>query len=385
MARDKKLIDLPKRGKISRKANRSQSKAKLRDEFIRPESSLPDSGGFLARVVEVHKRYSFVSPEPTLGEVHTSEVWVASVARRHLQAFREERNLVAVGDRVWCQEATAVEDDSAAADDRLPSCTMEYRLERTSRVARRDPLLAEREHVLAANISQLVIVSSFRTPRIKWGLIDRYLVLAEDQSIPAIVIINKADLLQKGSEAFQAECKLRIEVYRNLGYRVLVLAAQEVTEGSSELAELEEVFAGKISLVSGHSGVGKSSIINLLKPEIVQEVEEVEVFRKGRHTTTYASMIGLQAGGFVVDSPGIRSFVLDSRPAIELSFGFREIRAAAVSCKYRKCRHVNEVGCAVVDQVAEGKIPEWRYASYKGILLGTTGREGRHSGEDDDD
>jgi ribosome biogenesis GTPase len=140
---------------------------------------------------------------------------------------------------------------------------------------------------------------------------------------------------------------------------------------------LKETFAGKINMLSGHSGVGKSSIVNLLRPEIEQDVETDGIFYKGRHTTSYASLIKLAGGGYVVDTPGIRSFAIEERTSVELSWCFVEMRDLIGHCKYRECRHVDEPECVVIEAVKKGEIVEWRYLSYLAILTGATGREGR--------
>ena len=135
---------------------------------------------------------------------------------------------------------------------------------------------------------------------------------------------------------------------------------------------------GRVSMLSGHSGVGKSSLVNLFEPELVQAVEKNDdIFYKGRHTTSYASFIKLGTGGYVIDTPGIRSFVLQELDHRELAYGFVDIRPFAGQCRYQGCRHVEEPECAVRQAVSEGKIDERRYLSYRGILQGTTGREGR--------
>src|SRR5690606_33316642 len=139
----------------------------------------------------------------------------------------------------------------------------------------------------------------------------------------------------------------------------------------------------KITVLSGHSGVGKSTLVNLFEPEIIQAVEEnSDIFYKGRHTTSYASFIKLNQGGYIIDTPGIRSFALEKLEPIDLAYGFKEIRAFLGKCKYRECRHIEEPGCAVKEAVDTGSIFERRYHSYAGILLGTTGREGRTREED---
>jgi ribosome biogenesis GTPase len=261
----------------------------------------------------------------------------------------------------------------------LPSCVILHATPRTAKIARVDPARPEREHVLACNIDQLIILASYLAPPVKWGLIDRYLVMAEEQRLPAVIVLNKRDLLEEsGKDAFFEECQQRIEIYKSLGYPVYNISALKDSVRSKEIKALHDVFKDKISILSGHSGVGKSSIVNLFKPEIVQDVESnPDIFYKGRHTTTYASMIKLGTGGYIVDTPGIRSFLLGNHNAISLTDSFVDFRPYLGACKFRECRHVDEPGCAILEAVKSGKITMARYHSYINILTGETGREGR--------
>lgn len=332
-------------------------------------------GWFAARIVEVHKRYAFISPEPIEGDIDTRDVWLATVARRHLQSRRGERNNIVVGDIVLCRPT---DDRDVKITTDLSCCVIEHLAPRRSRIARRDPMVMEREHVLASNMDQLLVVGSYANPGVKWGLIDRYLVLAAEQEIEAIIVINKEDLLANESEEFRQKCETEIAYFRNLGYTVFSLQVENQTFEDSVIRDIHSMMDHKTTILSGHSGVGKSSLINLFRPEIEQEVEEnSNINYKGRHTTSYASMIKLGRGGYVIDTPGIRSFVLRERGPVELSYGFLEMRVLVNKCKFRECRHVDEPGCAVIQAVADGTISERRYNSYKGILSGVSGREGR--------
>ncbi len=365
-----------------RRAKDKRKKYKADDvSFEQPEDTWFSEGAeerkawFPARVVEVHKRYAFVNPEREIGEVDTRDVWLATVARRHLQSRRGERNTIVVGDRVLCRPT---DDRDVDLGTDIPCCVIEHAAPRKSQIARQDPAVKEREHILASNVDQLLIVASYCNPLIKWGLIDRYLILAEEQHIPAIIILNKEDLLAEESTEFRESCALQAQIYRELGYQVFSLKVEFQDWNSPEIQEIHRLMDGKVTLLSGHSGVGKSSLVNLFRPEIQQDVEpNSDIFYKGRHTTTYASMIRLGRGGYVIDTPGIRSFVLGDRSAIELSYGFVEIRALMGQCKFRECRHVDEPDCAVREAVATGSISERRYRSYVSIMQGETGREGR--------
>lgn len=368
-------------GKIRKRIKKTPRSADLQETFERPSSEWHIAGlehAFAARVVEVHKRYAFVSSEKKAGKINTSDVWLATIARKFLVAERAERNFVAVGDRVLC---TPAPDQETSGDPDLPRCVIQHLAPRTAKIARLDPHHPGLEHVLATNMDQLVIVASYRNPTVKWGLIDRYLVLAESEGIGAVIVLNKRDLLslEQEHEAFVKQCHEMTETYRSIGYPVFEIQANEDNAADDpQIKNLQKILAKKISLFSGHSGVGKSSIVNLFDPEIVQPVEEnANIFYKGRHTTTYASFIKLGTGGYIIDTPGIRSFTFQEKTSIELSNCFVEMRPLIGQCKYRECRHIDEPGCAVLESVESGRITRARYRSYLGILLGATGREGR--------
>jgi ribosome biogenesis GTPase len=357
---------------------KSSKSANLEDEFEVPEQAWPDKfeGGFAARVVEVHKRYAFVSPEAEVGKIKTRDVQLATIARKYLQAKRQQRNFIVVGDRVLC---TPAQEDHVGLVTDLPQCVIQHLSPRASLIKRQDPQRKDIEHVLASNVDQLLIVASYVSPTVKWGLIDRYLVLAELQGVRPIIVLNKADLLSAEKKDFQKECVDNIAVYESLGYKVYSIQANAAgAKKSTAIRSMAVELNGHISMLSGHSGVGKSSLVNLFKPELVQAVEENEdIFYKGRHTTSYASFIKLGTGGYVIDTPGIRSFVLQDFSHRELASGFGEFQQFLGQCRYQGCRHADEPECAIKQAVQNGAISERRYESYKGILLGTTGREGR--------
>lgn len=379
---DQELDRIDKVEKIRRsKGGKSSKNAQLEDSFIlslkEAQSFIKKNEGyFTARIVEVHKKFCFLSPDNLKGKIDTRDVWLGTIAKRYLQALRTERNFIAVGDIVVCR--SDVPEISNPSED-LPQGVVEYLVERTNKIARRDPLNAEITHVLASNLDQLVIVASVLDPKVKWGLIDRYLTLAESEGMSAVIVMTKKDLLSgEGMAEYRKEIESYMEIYRNIGYRVFLIQSNlSKDQDPAQAKEIQKLFKGKISLVSGHSGVGKSSIANLLEPEIEQDVEDQEILYKGRHTTSYASLIRFGRGGYVVDTPGIRSFCIEKRSPPELQYCFRELRPLIGKCKYRECRHLQEPQCAVKEALERGDITEWRYKSFLGILLGATGREGR--------
>ncbi len=338
-------------------------------------SEVQAKSAFAGRVVEVHKRYAFVSSETVKGKIKTSDVWLCTIARKHITRVRAERNFICVGDRVLCRPA---ESNETAVKTDLPQALILHQDVRSSQLTRMDPSVDNRRHVLASNMDALLIVASYLHPSVRWGLIDRYLVLAESESISATIVLNKEDLLVEAKDDLRLEIANRVNYYRSLGYQVISLAASQPKKYKAQVSELKAALKSKVVLLSGHSGVGKSSLVNLFNPEIVQDVEEDDnIFYKGRHTTSYASLIRLPGVGAVIDSPGIRSFCLEEKDALDLSYCFRDIRPYLGQCRYRGCRHLEEPKCAVKAAVADNDLPDWRYRSYQAILLGTGGREGR--------
>ena len=206
--------------------------------------------------------------------------------------------------------------------------------------------------------------------------------MAEYNNIDCTVVLNKKDLLQEAKKedpSFYKDSMEKVEYYKSIGYRVLLL---EATSSSRKLArdedfkKLKEILNGKISLLSGHSGVGKSSLVNLFHPELLQAVEpNDDIFYKGRHTTTFTSFIKIDCG-YLIDTPGIRSFNIPPMDSITLSACFPDIHPYSLKCSYRECHHDTEPRCIVKEKVQDGTIPEWRYQSFLSIL-NPGSREGR--------
>ena len=370
-----KFWDSPKKEKIRKKTDK-QEKPDKKDFIVSDKKELRKllkEGYFLARVTEVQKKYVFIAPEKSPMDIDTVDVWLSTVAKKFLQNQRSERNFIVVGDKVLC--LTSKHKDS----EDFPQATIEGRLERKSQISRVDPIVKSREHILASNIDQLVVMASYLNPQVRWGLIDRFLVQAEHEHLDPVIFLNKADLLPDASDSFKEECEREEKIYRDLGYKVITFDALRASSLKQPPKILRDLFRDKLTLIAGHSGVGKSSITNLLKPEIEQDVEELEIFRKGRHTTTYTSLLKLEKGGFIIDTPGIRSFTLPDIDPITLSWGFVEMRPFLNKCRYRGCKHHDEPECRITEAVKEGTISKRRYESYINLLLNTQRREGRYT------
>lgn len=256
----------------------------------------------------------------------------------------DQRHVVAAGDRVWIRPEGASEGIIERVEPRHGV------ISRTSR---------SRQHVIATNVDQVLIVVSAAEPRLKPHLVDRYLVTAEKGGVEPIVCINKVDLVDA------ADLQPLVGVYSQLGYRVVLASAVR----GWNIDYLRRLLAGRQTVFSGQSGVGKSSLLNAIEPGLELRVQTVSAeSEKGRHTTTTAELIPLAAGGYVVDTPGIRQFQLwDVIPA-EVAGYFRELRPYVSRCRYPNCTHTHEEPCAVKDAVADGYIDVRRYESYLGML-----------------
>jgi ribosome biogenesis GTPase len=218
-----------------------------------------------------------------------------------------------------------------------------------------------REHVLVANVDQLVIVMSLVEPDLKPHLIDRYLATAQQGGLSPILVLNKADRVE--AVRFQPI----IGAYSQLGVPTLLTSALDGTN----VARLRELLRDRATVFSGQSGVGKSSLLNAIQPDLALRVKTVsEVNQKGRHTTTTAELIRLDFGGWVVDTPGVRQLQLwDTRPE-EVEGFFPDFRPFVALCPFPDCTHTHEEGCAVKDAVVRRWISERRYHSYVGMFEG---------------
>jgi ribosome biogenesis GTPase len=236
---------------------------------------------------------------------------------------------------------------------------------RKNYIVRKASNLSKHAHILAANIDLALLCITVRYPETTTVFIDRFLVTAEAYSVPVVLVFNKIDLYNEEEKDY---LQALIHLYSLIGYRCMKTSM--VTGEGAE--EIREITRDKIILLAGHSGVGKSSIINALKEENVQKTGEISGYHhKGMHTTTYSEMIELNNGGFVIDTPGIKGFgTIDMVPA-EVSHYFPEIFKMSKKCKFYNCLHLNEPDCAVRRAVEEHYISESRYHSYLNILEDT--------------
>lgn len=262
-------------------------------------------------------------------------------------------NPVAVGDQVEI-EIDAGEDDSMI--------TKIY--DRRNYINRQSPKAKHQHHIIAANVDQSLLMATLKEPRTSQGFIDRFLVASEMYHVPSLIVFNKADLYKKKEMEKFEEWK---EMYEAIGYRIILMSLKEKTG----LEEIKHLLENMITLISGHSGVGKSTFINALLPDLQLKTQDVSGWSgKGLHTTTFAEMFDLPPdhGGKIIDTPGIREFGLVDITKQELSHYFPEMKELINVCRFNNCLHINEPGCAVKDAVMNGKIHENRYVSYVNIL-----------------
>lgn len=263
---------------------------------------------------------------------------------------QEVTNPIAVGDYV----EVSINDDGTG--------TVEEIEERENYITRQATHGRRGEQILAANIDQAIVIQSVRKPKIKEGFIDRFLVTCEAYEIPACIVINKMDLAGDKGEVYINELS---KLYRSLGYRVLTTSIKD----KATLDQLKQVLKDKTSVFIGPSGVGKTSLLNHIDPNINRKVEQVSDYsNKGKHTTTFAKLVALECGGYLVDTPGIREYGLVNIEPWELSLFFPEMLKARQNCKFNNCTHSHEPKCGVIKAFENGKIDAERYHSYLQML-----------------
>lgn len=259
-------------------------------------------------------------------------------------------NPIAVGDRV---EFEIEHGQQSAVITKLEP--------RKNYIIRRSVNLSKQTQIIGANLDLALLVVTLASPPTSTGFIDRFLVTAEAYGIPAALVFNKLDLFSEEGLDILAEY---MAIYENLGYPCYTVSALE----KENIEELNEVLKDKITLISGHSGVGKSTLINAIIPGADLKTGNISDWSdKGKHTTTFAEMIDLPFGGKLIDTPGIRELGIVDIESQELSHYFPEMRNLLNQCKFHNCRHINEPGCAVLDALENGEIEPSRYDSYLSI------------------
>ena len=266
-------------------------------------------------------------------------------------------NPIAVGDRVEIEMENELES----------SVTITQIHKRENYITRTSPANKHHHHIIASNLSQSLLFATLKDPKTSQGFIDRFLISSESFHIPTIIVFNKADLYKKKEEEKFEELKL---MYEKIGYTVKKISVEK-EEGLTELTELLKY---KTTLISGHSGVGKSSFLNKLFPQKKLKTKDVSGWSgKGMHTTTFAEMFDLppdvfRDGGKIIDTPGIRELGLVDISRQELSHYFPEMKALINNCQFNNCMHTEEPNCAVKNAVNTNEVAAERYISYRNIL-----------------
>ena len=261
-------------------------------------------------------------------------------------------NPIAVGDVVTIEEENELEG----------SVTITEIEDRKNYITRTSPANKHKHHIIASNIDQSLLFATLKDPKTSQGFIDRFLITSEAYQIPSILVFNKSDLYKEKELEKFAEVK---SIYEAIGYKVMGMSIEKNTG----VEEVKNLLKNKSTLLSGHSGVGKSSFINIIFPELQLKTQDVSGWSgKGLHTTTFAEMFNLSFGGRIIDTPGIRELGLVDIPKQELSHYFPEMRALINDCQFNNCMHINEPGCAVKKAVQANVIHIDRYISYCNIL-----------------
>ncbi|MDD2380128.1 MAG: ribosome small subunit-dependent GTPase A [Mariniphaga sp.] len=268
-------------------------------------------------------------------------------------------NPVAVGDRVHFLIHTDQNSKTGLSTGWITSIE-----DRKNYIVRRSPNLSKQSHIMAANIDQAILVATLVSPTTTTTFIDRYLASAEAYRIPVILVFNKTDLY---SDLDWEDMQSLIAIYTKIGYACIPTSTVNLTG----IEQLKNTIKDKINVINGHSGVGKSTLINRIQPGLQIKTSEIsEMHKTGKHTTASSTMYSLNFGGYIIDTPGIKGFgMLDMEPW-EISHYFPEIFKIGARCQYKNCSHTHEPGCFVKEAVENKQVAKSRYISYLGLLEG---------------
>lgn len=260
-------------------------------------------------------------------------------------------NPVAVGDKVHIEEEEKENVGNIVSIE-----------PRKNYIVRQSPRKKHLLHFMASNVDQVLLIVTLKSPNLKLGFIDRFLMMTEPYDIPVCIVCNKADIY---NEEDMIVFNYLSKVYREIGYRVLLCSADKKTG----IDEIREMLKDKTTLISGQSGVGKSTLIKAIQPGLEIRTEEISDFSgKGQHTTTFAEMYELDFGGNIIDTPGIKTLGFSHLDIMDVAHNFKEFFALSSQCKFADCKHINEPKCAVKDAIERGDIAGFRYQNYLAII-----------------
>lgn len=286
----------------------------------------------------------------TIKDLSSGEIFQSVIRGKFKLSGFKLTNPVAVGDYVSC----TIGEDNVGVIEEIHT--------RKNYVVRQSPRKKHYLHLLASNIDQAILIVTVTEPMLKQGFIDRFLLMTEPYNIPVQIVFNKADLYNEGDLRVYQYLK---DIYVKLNYSVLLTSVVNL----KGIDQLREVLQGKTSMISGQSGVGKSSLINTLLPQIQIKTKEISEYSgKGQHTTTFAEMFELGTEGQIIDTPGIKTLSFNHLEVMDIAHNFREIFNTSKDCKFGDCTHRNEPSCAVKNKVEEGDISELRYQNYIQLL-----------------
>ena len=257
-------------------------------------------------------------------------------------------NPIVVGDKVLLSQ----EEDSFLIDELF---------DRKNIIVRKSVNLSKQSHILASNIDQAILVVTMQSPQTSTGFIDRFLVSAQAYGVDVVILFNKTDLYDKATLALLKE---RRSIYEKIGYRCLSKSTL-----NDDLSDIKELMKAKVNVISGHSGVGKSTLLNSIQPNLNITTQEIsEQHQQGQHTTTFSEMHDLDFGASIIDTPGVRGFGLIEMDKYELGDYFVEFFKLKSDCKFNNCLHINEPKCAVKLALENGEIAPSRYKNYLNML-----------------
>lgn len=285
-------------------------------------------------------------------QVLTGEIFDCKIKGNFKIKGIKSTNPVSVGDYVIFEKISNTDE----------TCLITNIKDRKNAIMRKSTNLSHLSHIIAANVDQAVLVITLFDPRTSTGFIDRFLVTAEAYHIPTTLIYNKADMYIGELAGILEE---EMNIYRKIGYDCLVVSSKN----GKNIDQFKELLINKTTLIAGHSGVGKSTLVNTIQPHLDIKIGEIsQVHSKGKHTTTFAEMHQLSFGGFIIDTPGIKEFGLVYFEDETLGHRFPEFRTLINQCRFDNCMHTHEPGCIIKQAVLNGDIAESRYNSYLSML-----------------